>query len=159
MIKDADNWTLDSGFYKTPKYSLGDYVWLDTNKDGKQDDTEKGIPGVTVTLKTKDGNVLQTTTTDENGKYRFDNLDNGDYVVHFDKPANLTQTKVDSSDDDKDADGEDVHVTIKDHDDFTIDNGYFEEFDSDSDSTATPTQIAIPTRIATQIQNVIQTRQ
>ena len=113
MIKDADNWTLDSGFYKTPKYSLGDYVWLDTNKDGKQDDTEKGIPGVTVTLKDKDGNVLQTTTTDSTGKYRFDNLDNGDYIVHFDKPANLTQT-TDSTDDDKDADGEDVHVTIKD---------------------------------------------
>ncbi|MEJ7474804.1 SdrD B-like domain-containing protein, partial [Staphylococcus saprophyticus] len=25
VIKDANNWTLDSGFYKTPKYSLGDY--------------------------------------------------------------------------------------------------------------------------------------
>ena len=32
--------TLDSGFYKTPKYSLGDYVWYDS-KDGKQDSTEK----------------------------------------------------------------------------------------------------------------------
>ena len=41
-IKDADNWTLDSGFYKTPsKYSLGDYVWYDSNKDGYQDDDEK----------------------------------------------------------------------------------------------------------------------
>ncbi|MBU5904765.1 hypothetical protein JVV96_20625, partial [Vibrio cholerae O1] len=37
VIKDADNMTLDSGFYKTPKYSLGDYVWYDSNKDGKQD--------------------------------------------------------------------------------------------------------------------------
>ncbi len=42
--------TLDSGFYKTPKYSLGDYVWYDSNKDGKQDSTEKGIKGVKVTL-------------------------------------------------------------------------------------------------------------
>jgi hypothetical protein len=33
---------------------------------------------------------------DSIGKYRFDNLDNGDYIVHFDKPANLTQTTVDS---------------------------------------------------------------
>lgn len=33
--------TLDSGFYKTPKYNLGNYVWEDTNKDGKQDLTEK----------------------------------------------------------------------------------------------------------------------
>ena len=45
--------TLDSGFYKTPKYNLGNYVWEDTNKDGKQDSTEKGISGVTVTLKMK----------------------------------------------------------------------------------------------------------
>ena len=41
VIKDEDNMTLDSGFYKTPKYSLGDYVWYDSNKDGKQDSTEK----------------------------------------------------------------------------------------------------------------------
>ncbi|WP_347709621.1 SdrD B-like domain-containing protein [Staphylococcus epidermidis] len=26
-----------------PKYSVGDYVWEDTNKDGIQDDNEKGI--------------------------------------------------------------------------------------------------------------------
>ncbi len=48
VIKDADNMTLDSGFYKTPKYSLGDYVWYDSNKDGKQDSTEKGIKDVKV---------------------------------------------------------------------------------------------------------------
>ena len=61
--------TLDSGFYKTPKYSLGDYVWKDTNKDGIQDSNESGIPGVTVTLKDNKGNTLKTTTTDETGKY------------------------------------------------------------------------------------------
>ncbi|MEN2052073.1 fibrinogen-binding adhesin SdrG C-terminal domain-containing protein, partial [Staphylococcus hominis] len=44
-------------------YSLGDYVWEDTNKDGIQDSDEKGIAGVTVTLKDSDGNVLKTTTT------------------------------------------------------------------------------------------------
>ncbi len=37
VINGADNMTLDSGFYKTPKYNLGNYVWEDTNKDGKQD--------------------------------------------------------------------------------------------------------------------------
>ncbi|MDR7683383.1 SdrD B-like domain-containing protein, partial [Staphylococcus argenteus] len=77
VIKDADNMTLDSGFYKTPKYSLGDYVWYDSNKDGKQDPTEKGIKGVKVTLQNEKGEVIGTTETDENGKYRFDNLDSG----------------------------------------------------------------------------------
>ncbi|HCD3845049.1 TPA: carboxypeptidase regulatory-like domain-containing protein, partial [Staphylococcus aureus] len=123
VIKDADNMTLDSGFYKTPKYSLGDYVWYDSNKDGKQDSTEKGIKDVKVTLLNEKGEVIGTTKTDENGKYRFDNLDSGKYKVIFEKPAGLTQTGTNTTEDDKDADGGEVDVTITDHDDFTIDNG------------------------------------
>ncbi|HEH2286905.1 TPA: MSCRAMM family adhesin SdrD, partial [Staphylococcus aureus] len=120
VIKDADNMTLDSGFYKTPKYSLGDYVWYDSNKDGKQDSTEKGIKDVKVTLLNEKGEVIGTTTTDENGKYRFDNLDSGKYKVIFEKPAGLTQTGTNTTEDDKDADGGEVDVTITDHDDFTL---------------------------------------
>ncbi|EZR51249.1 SdrD B-like domain-containing protein, partial [Staphylococcus aureus] len=101
VIKDADNMTLDSGFYKTPKYSLGDYVWYDSNKDGKQDSTEKGIKGVKVTLQNEKGEVIGTTETDENGKYRFDNLDSGKYKVIFEKPAGLTQTVTNTTEDDK----------------------------------------------------------
>ncbi|EZS74852.1 SdrD B-like domain-containing protein, partial [Staphylococcus aureus] len=101
VIKDADNMTLDSGFYKTPKYSLGDYVWYDSNKDGKQDSTEKGIKGVKVTLQNEKGEVIGTTETDENGKYRFDNLDSGKYKVIFEKPAGLTQTGTNTTEDDK----------------------------------------------------------
>ncbi|HDB5072430.1 TPA: carboxypeptidase regulatory-like domain-containing protein, partial [Staphylococcus aureus] len=122
VIKDADNMTLDSGFYKTPKYSLGDYVWYDSNKDGKQDSTEKGIKDVKVTLLNEKGEVIGTTKTDENGKYRFDNLDSGKYKVIFEKPAGLTQTVTNTTEDDKDADGGEVDVTITDHDDFTLDN-------------------------------------
>ncbi|HHR7028293.1 TPA: SdrD B-like domain-containing protein, partial [Staphylococcus aureus] len=110
VIKDADNMTLDSGFYKTPKYSLGDYVWYDSNKDGKQDSTEKGIKGVKVTLQNEKGEVIGTTETDENGKYRFDNLDSGKYKVIFEKPAGLTQTVTNTTEDDKDADGGEVDV-------------------------------------------------
>ncbi|HEB2260656.1 TPA: carboxypeptidase regulatory-like domain-containing protein, partial [Staphylococcus aureus] len=104
VIKDADNMTLDSGFYKTPKYSLGDYVWYDSNKDGKQDSTEKGIKDVKVTLLNEKGEVIGTTKTDENGKYRFDNLDSGKYKVIFENPAGLTQTGTNTTEDDKDAD-------------------------------------------------------
>ncbi|HDB2296906.1 TPA: carboxypeptidase regulatory-like domain-containing protein, partial [Staphylococcus aureus] len=117
VIKDADNMTLDSGFYKTPKYSLGDYVWYDSNKDGKQDSTEKGIKDVKVTLLNEKGEVIGTTKTDENGKYCFDNLDSGKYKVIFEKPAGLTQTGTNTTEDDKDADGGEVDVTITDHDD------------------------------------------
>ena len=58
VIKDKDNDTIDSGFYK-PTYNLGDYVWEDTNKNGVQDKDEKGISGVTVTLKDENDKVLK----------------------------------------------------------------------------------------------------
>ncbi|MDF1653453.1 SdrD B-like domain-containing protein, partial [Pseudomonas aeruginosa] len=99
VIKDADNMTLDSGFYKTPKYNLGNYVWEDTNKDGKQDSTEKGISGVTVTLKNENGEVLQTTKTDKDGKYQFTGLENGTYKVEFETPSGYTPTQVGSGTD------------------------------------------------------------
>ena len=72
--------TLDSGFYKTPKYSLGDYVWYDSNKDGKQDTTEKELKTLQLHCKMKRRSNWNY-KTDENGKYRFDNLDSGKYKV------------------------------------------------------------------------------
>lgn len=143
----------------TPTYSLGDYVWLDKNKNGIQDTDEKGISGVKVTLKGGNGNIIGETTTDENGKYQFDNLDSGDYIVHFETPEDLTQTITNSGDDEKDADGEDVNVTITDHDDFSIDNGYYDaDSDSGSDSDSDPIQAVIQTRTAAPIQVVTLTQ-
>ncbi|ERE94162.1 Cna protein B-type domain protein [Staphylococcus aureus subsp. aureus CO-08] len=40
---------------------------------------------MTVTLQNEKGEVIGTTKTDENGKYRFDNLDSGKYKVIFEK--------------------------------------------------------------------------
>ncbi|OWU39883.1 fibrinogen-binding adhesin SdrG C-terminal domain-containing protein, partial [Staphylococcus aureus] len=57
-VNGKDNLSADLGIYK-PKYNLGDYVWEDTNKNGIQDQDEKGISGVTVTLKDENGNVLK----------------------------------------------------------------------------------------------------
>ena len=44
--------------------------WYDSNKDGKQDSTERVSKDVTVTLQNEKGEVIGTTKTDENGKYR-----------------------------------------------------------------------------------------
>jgi|GEM_PF-818488 len=60
--------------------SIGDFVWLDTDGDGFQDAGENGIAGVEVTLTFPDGST-QTTTTDANGNYLFDNLMPGSYIV------------------------------------------------------------------------------
>ncbi|HDP6153390.1 TPA: carboxypeptidase regulatory-like domain-containing protein, partial [Staphylococcus aureus] len=126
VINGADNMTLDSGFYKTPKYNLGNYVWEDTNKDGKQDSTEKGISGVTVTLKNENGEVLQTTKTDKDGKYQFTGLENGTYKVEFETPSGYTPTQVGSGTDEGiDSNGTSTTGVIKDKNNDTIDSGFY----------------------------------
>jgi len=89
----ADNPTIDAGY--TPKpVSIGDYVWLDSNGNGTQDKGEAPVPGATVTLLDADGNVVATTTTDENGYYSFTDLaPNTDYTVAF--PTTVTVDGVD----------------------------------------------------------------
>ena len=85
--------------------SLGDYVWLDTDSDGVQDPEEDQISGVVVKLLDENGNILETTTTDEQGYYLFDSLRPGTYIVEFDAPAGLTPTdKSQGANLDKDSD-------------------------------------------------------
>ncbi len=70
--------------------SIGDTVFLDRDNDGEQNIlSDPGIEGVTVTLTEPgpdgvlgtDDDTEQTTTTDENGNYLFENLPAGDYQV------------------------------------------------------------------------------
>ena len=83
--------TIDLGIYRPA--SLGDFVWLDANHDGIQDQGEAPVPGVTVTLLDANGNELATTTTDADGHYLFDGLAPGTYTVRFsDLPAGLVVT-------------------------------------------------------------------
>ncbi len=74
--------SLDFGFVKKT-YAIGDYVWIDTDKNGLQGENEKPLPGVTVDLRDGEGNLVATTTTDSDGRYVFDNLSAGTYRVQF----------------------------------------------------------------------------
>jgi hypothetical protein len=89
-----NNVDIDAGITTTTA-ALGNYVWLDTNGDGVQDATEKGVSGVTVLLYDATGTtVLASIITDANGKYLFGNLAAGSYVVGFSSiPGNLSFTK------------------------------------------------------------------
>ena len=129
VVKDADDVTIDSGFYKEEKtYTIGDYVWEDVNEDGVQGADEKGIANVTVTLKDAEGKLVQTVQTDDQGKYAFTNLANGDYTVEFETPAGYVPTKLNGSEDTaKDSNGKVVNVTVKDADNLTIDSGFHKE--------------------------------
>lgn len=78
---------IDAGI--VDRVSLGDYVWNDKNFNGIQDSGELPVAGVTVKLYDASdlGTVIKTETTDVNGKYLFDGLWPGDYVVQFELPS------------------------------------------------------------------------
>jgi uncharacterized repeat protein (TIGR01451 family) len=76
--------------------SLGDYVWWDINGDGIQDSNEIPLSNVSIRLtwagpdgdiSTAGDNIQLTTTTDDNGKYIFDNLPAGIYSVNVTNPS------------------------------------------------------------------------
>ncbi|MBP6238077.1 MAG: DUF11 domain-containing protein [Saprospiraceae bacterium] len=67
-------------------YSIGNQVWIDANNNGIIDGTETGIEDVIVDLyyfnpNTMNYVLIQSTTTDANGLYLFDTLNQGNYLV------------------------------------------------------------------------------
>jgi choice-of-anchor A domain-containing protein/uncharacterized repeat protein (TIGR01451 family) len=101
------NNTADAGMYPTPPQpaSLGDFVWNDLNHNGIQDAGEPGIANVQVQLHDQTGAVVATTTTNASGYYIFNNLQPGQYYVHFTPPAGYTITSINQGTDDaKDSD-------------------------------------------------------
>jgi len=101
--------------------SLGDYVWYDKNKNGIQDEGEKGIEGVVVHLLDDSGNPVNkpgtnnpyVVTTDANGKYIFDKLNHGDYKVKFDIPTGYAISPSGATDDAKDSDADSSGIAQK----------------------------------------------
>ena len=81
-------------------------AWYDTNANGKKDENENTLRGITVNLlnaennqlvKDKNGNAISATTSD-NGTYVLSNIGNGKYIVVFNydtKQYSLTKYKVD----------------------------------------------------------------
>jgi len=61
--------SLDAGYFR--EVTIGDFVWLDDNFDGLQDDTELGLAGIKIQLLADDGTVIDSITTDSTGFYQF----------------------------------------------------------------------------------------
>ncbi len=102
------NPTMDFGVWRPA--ALGDYVWVDTNKNGIQDEPPSdGKNGVLVTLY-RNGVAISTTTTangpgGDAGYYLFDNLLPGTYSVTFQLPGGFNFTLPNlGGDDAKDSD-------------------------------------------------------
>ncbi|PCF75971.1 SdrD B-like domain-containing protein [Staphylococcus delphini] len=129
-----DDMTIDAGFFPlenwNPKqqdetYTIGDFVWRDEDHNGVQNEGERGLEGVLITLKTADDTVVGTTTSDENGHYQFTNVQKGKYIVEFAVPEGYEATSQHTTaDTTKDSDGLIAHIDVT-QDDMTIDAGFF----------------------------------
>lgn len=118
---------LDFGFAEIKvvpeNLSIGDTVWLDSNANGRQDEKEEGLAGVTMLLENVKGEVIDKMATDEQGNYLFSGLVSGIYRVNVNAetlPENLTATF--------DADGEltphTAQVTLRGESNRDADFGY-----------------------------------
>jgi hypothetical protein len=128
------NPTIDAGF--VPKVSVGDLVWLDTDRDGVQDAGERGIAGVTLSITKADGspvtdvfgNPVTTTTTDANGNYVFDDLPVGQYKVTVTPPTGMAPTVTGagtSATDSSTGDATSANLATNGQSDPTLDFGFY----------------------------------
>jgi hypothetical protein len=96
---DKDNPTIDAGL--VPAGSIGDYVWIDDDQNGKQDASELAKGGVTVKLYVKKASntwdLVESTVSGSDGKYLFSGLLSGIYQVEFVLPVNHVFTYVDKA--------------------------------------------------------------
>ncbi|MEE9554421.1 MAG: SdrD B-like domain-containing protein [candidate division Zixibacteria bacterium] len=84
--------------------AVGDYVWLDENMNGIQDDGEGGLSDIEVTLYDCQEDIYASTTTDEEGHYVFDGLEMGEYMLGFEAPDGYQFSPQDEGDDEVDSD-------------------------------------------------------
>lgn len=80
---------------------IGNYVWEDTDGDGRQDAAEDGLAGVTVSLLDDAGTVISTTTTNTAGYYFFPLESAGMYQLAFEAPAGYRFSPPDQGEDDE----------------------------------------------------------
>ena len=107
------------------RYKITGTAWVDANQDGKRDADETLLGGMTVLLLNKDDNSIVTdpdtnqpkqVTTDSNGKYEFNNLPKGEYLVVFLYDAanySLTTYQAQGVDTSLNSDAIDINITYE----------------------------------------------
>ena len=72
------------------KVTISGTAWIDENEDGKRTTDEKTLSGITVMLYNakknefvKENNQIKKIQTDSEGKYSFENVEKGQYIVLF----------------------------------------------------------------------------
>ncbi|MFO7680302.1 MAG: SdrD B-like domain-containing protein, partial [Chloroflexota bacterium] len=69
------------------EYAIEGFVYADWDSDASFNSTDVGWEGIPVILYDENGQIIATTTTDSDGKYTFEHLPPGDYVVKVDQTA------------------------------------------------------------------------
>ena len=94
-LKNIDLLWGDSGvhydFGELRPASIAGRVFVDPNEDCLFNENDRPLSGVTVQLLNENGAVIQTTQTDADGRYRFDNLLPGTYAVRELQPQGYLQ--------------------------------------------------------------------
>ena len=99
------------------QYSISGIAWVDSNKDGKRDDSEKVLAGVGVkVIDAEKGTYVSdiNVKTSDNGEYKV-NVDSGNYILVFSYDTsryNLTQYKASGVSNDKNSDVISKDITI-----------------------------------------------
>lgn len=85
---------IDAGLSIPALCGLGNFVWIDANVNGIQDNDEIPVPGVLATLYAANGTtLLGSAVSNGEGLYSFTNLEPGTYVVGFSNfPPNYNPT-------------------------------------------------------------------
>lgn len=102
---------MDLGLVVKPA-SVGNFVWLDANRNGLQDPGEAGLNGVAIALLDNDGNTIHTTqskyhpSTGQNGFYRFEFIEPGDYKLSIRVPVLMQLSPKNSGDPGVDSDAD-----------------------------------------------------
>ncbi|SNR67067.1 SdrD B-like domain-containing protein [Paracoccus sediminis] len=97
----------DAGIKDPGTASIGNFVFLDADKDGIQDGGEAGVANVTVTLYLA-GAAIAVTTTNAAGEYLFTGLKAGTYTVGFTEQAGFDFTAANAGNDAADSDADAV---------------------------------------------------
>lgn len=137
-----------SAYGELGSVAVGDYVWLDADRDGVQDADEAGIPGVVLVLTGPDGQPVRDVkgvpvgpaTTDADGAYAFLNLpilkEGEAYTVTVDEAASAdaleglvptTPGATDRANDSSIGSASSEGLTVKGEADMTLDFGYHAE--------------------------------
>lgn len=129
--------SVDFGYRAFCTGTIGDFVWIDANRNGLQDSDEMGLNGVSVELYDSSMNLIRTVTSFTGGTlvqpgfYQFEGLCAGTYsvavnatTVPFGYQTTLIGAGSDSTKDSDNPNGSSVFLADNHSVDLTVDFGY-----------------------------------